>query len=689
MRSPSQLALGLSQHSLAIAIKFAVIALIIVVIYEQDLGLVFGGALNDESSFHILAIPFLFAYLLYRKRKMIGATLQQPLKKTLGLKAHLSIIIGAFLFATSILTYWYGSYTFTPLEYHMATLPFVAAALILILFNPNTLRQALFPVAFLIFLMPPPSEILYSIGAELSNLTAVISNGIINLFGVKTVLTDTYGSPLIILTRPDNTTMNFNVSVACSGIYSLIGFTIFALFIAYITRGRLRNKLFILVSGIPLIVALNTVRITTILGLGYAYGDELALEVFHAVGATVLMFIGTLILLAVTEKFFKKPTPPPICPSCEQNGLTPRDFCPTCGKLVRFPKITLRRNDLAKIAVLFVVVAVLVSIQAPVFALTQGPAQIEVQTPSGTQGNTLILPTVENYTLTYLYRDTAFEELSGETASLVYAYGSTNQSANVWVAVELAPSLAPLHRWETCLINFPISQGSQPKVNTLDLRDVTTQENPPIVARYFAFQYPDSSQIQAVLYWYQTAKFTINGTTQTMNVKMSLEMYLSNAEEVPAAEEQMLAFAVAINEYWEPIQMWTTVTLVISQNGLVLSAFSGSLLIVAIFYGFCMDRKAKLSLLQMYGKLSPQDQLLITAVNNAQKANNASTQGVTAEYLKLTSGVQSEFWVKQKLQDAEKSGILKNALVSVQDSPALRWQSQVPRRNAVLKWLPI
>jgi exosortase len=677
--SPSQTALGLSQHSLAVALKFAVIAIVIVVIYSQDLGLVFSGALNDESSFHILAIPFLFLYLMYRKRKMISATLHQPDENGHGFKKHLCTVIGVSLFATSILTYWYGSYTFTPLEYHMVTLPFVAASLILIMFNPQTLRQAIFPVAFLIFLMPPPAEILYTVGSALSNLTAVISNSLVNLFGVQTVLTDTYGSPLIILTRPDNTVMNFNVSVACSGIYSLIGFTIFALFIAYITRGKLRNKLFILISGIPLILALNVLRITAILGLGYAYGDELALEVFHAVGATVLMFIGTLILLAVTEKVFKKPQPLPLCPTCSQNDAVPRDFCPTCGKLFRFPKITLSRNDLAKIFALFAVVAVLVSIQAPVFALTQGPAQIDVQTPSGIQGNTLILPTMQNYTLTYLYRDTAFEELSGEDASLVYAYGPNNQSSPVWVAVELATSLAPLHRWETCLVNFPISQGNQPKVTTLDLRDVKTQDNPPIVARYFAFQYPSTNQTQVVLYWYQTAKFNVNGTTQTMNVKMSLVDYPASAADVPEAETRLLAFALAINAYWQPIQLWTTIALIISQNGLILSAIAGTILVAAIVYWFFLDRHTKHLLLQMYGKLSAQDKLLLTAVANAQKAQNASTQGVTVEFQKLT-GAMNEFWVKQKLQEAQNAGIVKSALVSVQDSPTVRWQLQIPRQ---------
>jgi hypothetical protein len=51
------------------ALKFSVIAVVVVAVYCQDLSIVFNGALHDEATFHILAIPLLFAYLLYRKKR--------------------------------------------------------------------------------------------------------------------------------------------------------------------------------------------------------------------------------------------------------------------------------------------------------------------------------------------------------------------------------------------------------------------------------------------------------------------------------------------------------------------------------------------------------------------------------------------------------------------------------------------
>ena len=319
--------------------------------------------------------------------------------------------------------------------------------------------------------------------------------------------------------------MNFSVDVACSGVYSLVGFLIFAVFIAYISRGKLWSKPIILLLGIPLIIVLNIIRITTILAIGNAYGDQLALQVFHALGATVLMFIGTLILLVTTEKFIKKPNPQQPCPTCNPLPADTIEFCPTCGKIGKLPKTRLSRADIAKIASIGIIIALLLSIQAPVFALTEGPAQILIQTPSGLQPDTKILPlpNIDGYNLSYVYRDTSFEQLSGEDASLVYAYGSTEPNKpTIWVAVELAQTTGPLHRWETCLINYPISQGLQPKVTQLDLTDIQTQANPPIVGRYFAFQYRSTNQTQVVLYWYETATFNVNNQTQQKQVKISL-----------------------------------------------------------------------------------------------------------------------------------------------------------------------
>ena len=70
----------------------------------------------------------------------------------------------------------------------MLTLPVLVAGLTLILFNGQTLRQLAFPIAFLFFLTPPPTEILYSVGSTLSDLSAHASNALVNAFGMASAI---------------------------------------------------------------------------------------------------------------------------------------------------------------------------------------------------------------------------------------------------------------------------------------------------------------------------------------------------------------------------------------------------------------------------------------------------------------------------------------------------------------------
>jgi hypothetical protein len=116
----------------------------------------------------MLAIPFLLAYFIYRKRKMIRAVASHESTNTPRHAELLTTLVGILLCVTGTTLYWYGSYTFTPLEYHLLTLPILTAGLVVIIFNPRVLRESIFAVCFLAFLIPPPSEILYSMGSSLS-----------------------------------------------------------------------------------------------------------------------------------------------------------------------------------------------------------------------------------------------------------------------------------------------------------------------------------------------------------------------------------------------------------------------------------------------------------------------------------------------------------------------------------------
>jgi exosortase len=661
-------------------LKVAMIVAALLVFYSQDLNEIFSDALQNEATSHILVIPLLLAYLIYRKRRILRAVASYKTSNQPKSAGRLVVLSGILLCTTAIMLYWYGSYTFTPLEYHILTLPIFTAGLTLAIFNWQTFRHAAFPIAFLIFLTPPPSRILYWLGSTLSVISVEASNAILNGLGIKSVLSGDYGNPAIIISRPNGTTMTFMVDIACSGIYSLIGFLIFAAFIAYIARDKPWKKAVIFLIGLPLVYLLNIIRITIISTIGYYSGEQLALEVFHLLGGWVLIFTGTLVLLAVTERVFKtriltKRQSTEICNKCNPNSLAQEDFCSYCGRVLKYPQIKLRKSDVAKIATIIIAMIVLIAMQTPVFPLAKGPAPFVIQTPNGEEGNTQILPQVPGYTLSFIYRDEYFEQIAKQDYSLVYAYNKSEEI--VWVGFEVVPTRSYVHLWEECLIMWPETHGYQPKVAQLDLRDIQIMQNPPVIARYFAFQYTNTNQTQVVLYWVETSEFMVNNTTERKHVKISLITYPPTSQNITEVENQLQPFATAIANHWEPIKTWTQIALMMSKNGLTLTAAAVALLVAAVIFNTIEKIKAKKANTNFYNKLSTTSKVTIDAVAQAEKKYVPTLENITKTYQTLNLETTTKERLLQELVGFEKAGLVSNQIANKQDEPIQIWKSNL------------
>ena len=594
---------------------------------------------------------------------------------------HIPLICGILLSTTSVLIYWYGSYTFTPIEYHMFAMPIFAAGVILILFNPQTLRQIAFPIAFLIFLMPPPSEILYAVGSTLSIISAECANAIVNAFGIPSSISMEYANPKITITRPDGTTFEPFVDIACSGIYSLISFLIVALFIAYVIRDKTWKKTAIILIGMPLIYSLNIIRITIMLLLGYYYGEKLALQIFHLIGGWILIFLGTILLLAISEKIFKTQIFSSLktnCPECNSKPNVKETFCLKCGRILKPPNVSLNKFDIAKMVAIALAVTFLISIQAPVFALTKTHPIVITTTPSGQQVPTEILPRIQNYTLISLPPNIEFAERAKQDMALSYWYLSNDESKDsVEVTIEIASTRSSLHRWETCLITWPLSHGYQPKVKQVELKDVKLNENPPIIGRYFVFTYLDTNETKVVLYWYEKTIFTLNQTIQQKNVKLSLIADIADLEDLPKTEDQLMDIAKAIVNYWQPIKTWSQITMIISQNGEMLAAISSVALIITIAIYAIETRKQINANTNAYRKLSKINQQLIRIVKETEKKITPTLENIAATYKEITRRQIAKIHLLERLRELENMGIIKRVIANKNDEPVQIWKAQI------------
>ena len=680
MRSMQQMRrlASISPEKAVVVLKAAIVLSAVLLVFYQDLAILFTDALNSEATSYILAIPFLLAYLIYRKRKMIAASIPRESSKLFGF-SPINGLLGITLLALSFILYWYGSYTFTPLEYHMLILPLFASACILILFNTATMRQLLFPTAFLFLLTPPPAEILYNLGAYLSAVSSEFATGFLKLFGFALTLATEEGNPVIFLTQQSGEIMRLEVDVACSGIYSLIGFFLFALFMAYLVRDKPWKKAVVLLIGFPLIYALNVLRIIIIMVIAYYQGAELALNVFHLLGGWILIFLGTLLILVTSEKLLKIniiSRPLEKCLACNPTTPADRDYCLSCGEIhhIRFKKPT--KKDLATAVFLALCVSLMLFMQAPVFALTEGPAEIILTSPQGGNVTTQILPQIPGYTLKFLYRDTSFEQTAKQDASLVYAYFPSNETKEIlWVTIEIASSISSLHRWETCLITWPTSHGSQPKVTTFELKDIQLLDNPPIKARYFTFQYTRTDLTQAVLYWYETSVFKMNSTIQQKQVKISVIAEPEGPDSLPYVEGQILPVATRIVREWQPIKTWSQIALMISQNGDKLAIAPVAILgAIFVLYLFRISNERKQDT-NAYRKLSRTSKQITEAVFETKRKAQPTLENISKTYGKMARKMTNKEKLLRMLSETEKLGIVKQDIASRQDTPVQVWKT--------------
>jgi len=669
-----------SQTQIPFAIKTAVMLLTTMALFGQDLAVIFNDALQNETTSYILAVPFLFTYLIYRKRKMLKAVIHLPGQAIKEKARHLPAAAGVLVSIVSILIYWHGSSSFTPLEYHIFALPVFVAGLFLLLFNRQTLRVLAIPIAFLAFLTPPPSEILYAVGSTLSVISSEASNAIVKAVGIPSMITDEYGNPTITITRPNGATIPFTLDIACSGIYSLIDFFIFATFTAYIIRDEHWKKLGLLLVGIPLIYLLNILRITVILLIGYHYGEQLALQIFHLLGGWIFIFFGTLVLLTISEKMFKTRIFADSTEKCLQCNPKPhenQDFCYSCGRILKPASGTLQRADAVKVAAIAFAIVSLLSIQAPVMALTQNPPTVVVHTLSQ-QASTSILPPVPGYNLTFVYRDREFEARTKQDMSLAYLYAPVSRFEEpVWVALEIASTRSSLHRWEACLITWHTSHGYQAKVNQIDLRDIALSENPPMIGRYFAFQYKRTNETQVVLYWYKSAIFAVNSTHQQKHIKISLIVYPRSLEDLPRIENQLVALAKAITTYWQPIQPWSQVAMFISQNGARLAAATSIFLAAVPVLYELETRRQRRANTDAYQKLSKQTKQIVGIVHQTEKATLPTLNAISTTYQSATGENIAKEILLQRLSEAEEIGMLESSIANKRDEPIQIWKTQV------------
>lgn len=661
-----------SQHMVATVF----LLVLVVIVYGQDLHILLNEALHSEALTHVLLIPFFAGYLLYIKRDLVKAALTLDNLRSKTNPRFLDEMIGVALCLIAFLTYWYGSHTFYSLQYHLLSLPLFLMGVTLILFNLKTLTILFFPLLFLVFLTPPPTEFMYTIGGAMANFNTYASYTLLKTIGIPVTLTSTYGPPTITLTTANTPT--FTIDLPCSGIYTFIAFAMFAFFLSLIAVTSLPKKLVVFTLGFVTFQSLNIIRITTIVAIGHWINPDIAMQLFHNVSGLLLIFTGMLLMLLTADKLLKIqlfPTSPPQepCPKCTPSRQQHEPFCINCGTYLHPAALhNVTHRFWGKLALLILGCSILtLSIHAPTFAV----AQDQIQLTTGWETASDVLPIIPDHQLKFLYRDESYEEIAGQDAALMYAYFPTNRShPTVYVDLGVANSISNLHNWEVCLVAWQTAHGQYPLVTVLDSRDTQLLEDTPIIARYFTFQSPEN-YTQVTLYWYEQATFNLGFTVNQKYVRISLIILAKTATNYQKLESHLYTFAQQIAAHWKPLKTQSLISLGIPAQQ-VLLALSISFVTITKTIQHSNKWRRKTHNQKIFTQIAPphDKQVLDTIQHLSERTPHLETRQIHNAVQKGTKKPLKFNKLQETLRTLENYGFITKDLTSIHNIPKLIWK---------------
>ncbi len=530
-----------SPNFVPVTIKFLLFLVIPLVTYFQDFSQVFNLALSDSEAQYVLLVPFVVAYFFYRRRRAFLIDRKNSI---------LHDFTGVSLCLLALLFYVLGSYSFYSLQLHLLSLPFFVAGVTMLIFGADVLKLLIFPVALLTFMSPFPLFFMDAWGGGLMSSDGAIAAAILSPFMPIEIVYQ----PIVIISTATTAgeTIQFSLSAACSGIYSLTAFLFCAVVFGYLASGSIVKKVLYGVLAVVAAYFLNVFRIVVTIALGRFFGLGIAVEFFHAVGGTVLAFVGTLILLSFGSKLLKLsflPKKASICTSCKGSLDA---VCSKCGRVLQWPKMKLNWKRMAALLLFIVVCAdLIVQASAVNYNVVSNPEASAISFNPST-GQLGAFSNATGWTATFMGRESAAEEQLGLIYVGDYFLTEINVSDTIYAIFEISDLQSKFHTWEGCL-NYQAYPINIDKITPVTLYDNNTNI---VNGEIINANAPTLNQAINLVYWFDSLNLRTNGTVTNYAVKITLIRYTANVNNqtdpvaVEAATNQLLSLSQNYENVW-------------------------------------------------------------------------------------------------------------------------------------------
>ncbi len=233
-------------------------------------------ASDDNYSHGFFVVPLALYFMWERRAELRAAPLASSVTGLLVIALSLGILIAGLLGAELFLT--------------RISLIGVLSGTVLYVWGRHHFRILVFPLAFLILMVPLPTIIFNQIAFPLQLLASRAGELVIGFAGIPVVREGN------VLQLPSQT---LEVAEACSGIRSLVSLIMLAIVLGHFTEPRISRRVLLTIAAVPIAIVANAARVAGT-GLMSEWISPAAAEGFlHTFSGWLLFVVAFIGLVAV------------------------------------------------------------------------------------------------------------------------------------------------------------------------------------------------------------------------------------------------------------------------------------------------------------------------------------------------------------------------------------------------------
>lgn len=270
--------LGLLPNKAAVASTLALIAAFVLLYSKVLAKLIHDWGADENYSHGFLVVP-LALYFAYERRDRLAALPVQPSNAgLLVIVASLAILVAGVLGAELFLS--------------RISMIGLLAGVIWFVWGLPRLKVLIFPLAFMLLMIPIPTIVFNQIAFPLQLLASRFGEGALRACGIP-VLRE--GNVIVLATT------TLQVAEACSGIRSLVSLLTLGIVYGYFVDRRWRVRAAIALATVPIAILANAFRVAGTGVAAHYFGPRAAQGFFHTFSGWLVFLVAFLLLLGVIQ----------------------------------------------------------------------------------------------------------------------------------------------------------------------------------------------------------------------------------------------------------------------------------------------------------------------------------------------------------------------------------------------------